>query len=43
MHEDQLLEGAPNCPVDLIPMDAEGDGERARWRCPECGFASLSA
>jgi hypothetical protein len=33
--------GTPNCPVDLVPMAPKGDGERARWVCPECGLVRL--
>lgn len=39
MDVDEL--GAPNCPADLVPMEVEGEGDRARWRCPECGLVSL--
>lgn len=37
--------GAPNCPVDLTPMDAVGeaeDGSDARWVCPVCGRVSIA-
>lgn len=32
---------APNCPVDLVPMELDGEGERVRWICPECGLVRL--
>ncbi len=31
----------PNCPRDLVAMEAVGDGESARWQCPECGLIAL--
>jgi hypothetical protein len=32
----------PNCPVDLLPMEAEEVGQAIAWRCPECGLVKLS-
>ena len=32
---------APNCPVDLVPMELEGGGDAVRWTCPECALVSL--
>lgn len=32
----------PNCPQDLVTMELDGEGSRARWRCPVCGLVSLT-
>jgi hypothetical protein len=40
MSDDLENLAAPNCPVDLVPMELEGD-ERPRWVCPVCGFVQL--
>ncbi len=32
---------APNCPVDLVPLEPEGDGDAVRWVCPECGLVKI--
>jgi len=32
---------APNCPVDLLPMQLDGEGDRVRWRCAECGLVRV--
>ena len=33
--------GTPNCLVDLVPMQLEGERDVARWVCPECGLVSV--
>lgn len=33
---------SPNCPADLVPMELEGDGDRVRWVCPECGLVRVT-
>ena len=32
---------APNCSVDLVPMELRGD-KRPLWVCPECGLVSVT-
>lgn len=34
--------GAPNCPIDLLPMELSGTTAAPFWRCPECGLAKVS-
>lgn len=37
--------GAPNCPVDLVPMQVAGEdlaGADAHWACPVCGLVSVA-
>jgi predicted RNA-binding Zn-ribbon protein involved in translation (DUF1610 family) len=43
MSDEGELEGiaAPNCPVDLVPMELEGEADRVRWVCPQCGLVSI--
>jgi len=38
---DDDLDGvaAPNCPLDLIPMETSS----LAWVCPECGLVRMSA
>lgn len=31
----------PNCPTDLIPMQAADVGSTVAWLCPECGLVQL--
>ena len=41
MSDDDLEDiAAPNCPVDLVPMVAEGD-KAPRWVCQQCGLVQL--
>jgi hypothetical protein len=40
---DELAEMAnPNCPLDLVPMEVEGDG-LPRWVCPVCGLVAIAS
>ncbi|WP_438854853.1 zf-TFIIB domain-containing protein [Agromyces sp. M3QZ16-3] len=33
--------GAPNCPRDLVTMEAVERHGAHFWRCPQCGFIRL--
>lgn len=37
------IEGTPNCPTCLHPLEITGTDTRPYWTCPSCGHAALTA
>lgn len=41
MEPDEFDDATPKCPACMHSLEPRGDGKRAWWVCPSCGFVRL--